>query len=365
MKYLLSVIVALVMLGSHTSIYAEGKLKGFLKSKAYEMELPYEDEAPQGEVFPLGVQAGAIESHGLIQIYFVSSDETTDQFKLRRGELSFKGSLTEDVSFFVMFDPSKNLAEDKKVSGTTVRQVKKDASVLQDLGLTLKVLNQKVVVGQFKRPMSLEGLQSSGVLELLERATVVQVLGDKRDVGAMVQGDVTAFKMQYMVALYNGEGSNSPETNEKKDVAAMVIWKPLNQTQVYGSVYEGTQGATNAAQDRLGVGGRTQWGPVLVRLEYLTAKDGAVEKDGWYVLGSYSFADQELKLLKPLRVSARYEEWDANKDDAKELHIVTVGAQYLLDPKETSKVGVDLFYTDGKGSEPDDFGVSAGWMGKF
>ena len=329
-------------------------LKGLFKSQAYQMEMPYEDDAvSSARILNTSGILQNVEVHGLVQLYFVSSEETVDQFKLRRGEISFKGTLTDNTSFFVMIDPAKNT------------QGKKDSSILQDLGLTLKVLNNKVMVGQFKRPISLEGLQSSTTLELLERATIVRVLGDKRDMGVMVQGEATAFKLQYMVGVFNGEGPNVAEANQKKDVAAMVIWKPTDKTQLYASAYEGSQSAKNDVQDRVGTGGRVEWGPVAVKVEYLQAQDAKVEQDGWYVLASYPLAHLGIEVLNPVKVAARYEEWDANKDDAKEQHTWTLGAQYSLDPKDISKVGVDFFYLDGKGQEQDDYGVSLGYQGKF
>ncbi len=220
-------------------------------------------------------------------------------------------------------------------------------------------------MGQFKRPISIEGLQSSPTLELLERATVVRVLGDKRDVGALVQGEVVAYKLQYMVGVFNGEGANVAEANQKKEVAAMVLWKPSDNSQVYASAWEGSQGALNDTQQRVGTGGRLQWGPVAIKAEYLQGQDGKVEQDGWYLLAAYPLSQWGIEVLNPVRLAARYEEWDANRSDRKEQHIWTVGGQYALDPKEVTKLGLDLFYLDGKGQEKDDYGVSFGYMGKF
>ncbi len=334
-----------------------------LSQDSYEMEIPFEEGI---EVKPLALPlVKTVEIHGLVQLFFVSSDETTDQFKLRKSELSLKAAITKEADFFIMIDPSKNISESKTVSGTTVRQVKKDGSILQDLGVTLKVLNSKVVVGQFKRPISLAGLQSSGTLELLGRATIVQVFGDKRDMGAMVQGELKTFKLQYMLGLFNGEGANTQDTNDQKDLAALLVYKPLNEALFYFSRYEGTQGANNNTQDRWGVGTRLENGPVLLKVEFLKAQDAQIEKDGWYVLAAYRLNSLNVEALKPVRLALRYEEMDANRSDDAEVHMWTLGGQYLLDEKELSKLAAEVFYLDGKGQEKDDLGLSLGYQGRF
>ena len=343
-------------------------LRNLFHSNAYHMDMPYEEETRSER--NVGILGGAslvksLETHAFIQVFSVASQETMDQFKLRRGEISFKGVLTDSADFFVMFDPVKGLSENKTVSGTTIKQFKKDASILQDLGLTFKVLNNKLVIGQFKRPISLEALQSSGALELLERATVVQILGDKRDVGAMVQGEVKTFKLQYMIALFNGEGPNNADLNKQKDVSGMLTFKPWEEAQLYVSVYEGTQGAFNDAQTRYGVGGLWNKGPYVLKMEYLTAKDGSIEKDGWYILGAYSLSNLGVEFLKPVRLAVRYEEWDADTANDVEIHLWTFGGQYFLDEKGASKLAADIFYQDGKGQEKDDLGLMFGFQGKF
>ncbi|MBI3018414.1 MAG: hypothetical protein HYY61_00755, partial [Deltaproteobacteria bacterium] len=196
-----------------------------------------------------------VEWHGLVQVWFTGSDDTPDQFKLRRGELHAKGSLTEDLEFFVMIDPAKSLFENKSVAGTIVRQAKKDASVLQDLGLTLKLPHQiKLTFGQFKRPLGIEGLQSSSQVELMEKALVTREFTDKRDMGIKVEGAVEPLKLQYLVGFFNGEGPNSGDTNDQKDISGMLILKPVEDFRLFVSAYEGTQGIHNDTQGREGTG---------------------------------------------------------------------------------------------------------------
>ncbi|MBI2646148.1 MAG: hypothetical protein HYW85_03830 [Deltaproteobacteria bacterium] len=308
-----------------------------------------------------------VEWHGLVQVWFTGSDDTTDQFKLRRGELQLKGALSESLDFFVMLDPAKSLFENKSVAGTIIRQAKKDASILQDLGLTVKLPHDlKVTFGQFERPIGLEGLQiSSSQLELMERAIISRELADKRDIGVRAEGNVAPLKLQYVVGFLNGEGPNTGDTNDQKDVAGMLILKPVEDLRLFVSAYEGTQGIQNGAQRREGIGSEFRHGPFTLRGEYLRAKDVNAKKDGWYVLGAYRLRDLGIETLNPVRVAARYEEWDANRSDVLEIHMVTVGAQYLLDEKENNKLSLDYFYSDGKGSEEDDQGIFFGFQGKF
>ena len=321
------------------------------------------DRLPPAEVKEI---LNKTEIHGLVQAWYVSSQETTDQFKLRRGEIQLKGHVTDNVEFFVMIDPTKSVSENKTVGGTTVRQLKKDGNILQDLGVTLRVLkNMKLSMGQLKRPIGFEGLQSSSQLELQERAIVSRELSDKRDIGATVQGDVASLKVEYIVGVFNGEGPNTSDTNDKKDVAGILIFKPNPGVKFYISAYEGSQGVQNDVQRREGVGVQVENGPVLLRSEFLEGKDLNVEKQGWYVLGMFRLNALGLETLDPLRVAARYEEWDADESDAAEVHIVSVGTQYFFDEKGFTKFGLDYFYSDSKGSEGDDKGLSFGYQVKF
>lgn len=280
--------------------------------------------------------------------------------------MQLKGKITDDVEFFVMVDVAKTISENKTVGGTTIKQLKKDGSILQDLGLTIQVLkNLKLVMGQMKRPIGLEGLQSSSQLELQERAVVSRELSDKRDIGAEVQGEVLPLKVEYIVGVFNGEGPNTSDTNDQKDVAGILIFKPDPGVKFYVSAYEGSQGIQDGVQRREGTGVQVENGPVLLRGELIEGKDLHVEKEGWYVLGMYRLNALGLKALDPVRMAARYEEWDANESDAAEVHILTVGPQYFFDEKGFTKLGLDYFFSDGKGAENDDQGVSFGYQAKF
>ena len=300
---------------------------------------------------PQNVQLGALLEQlklgGFFQAWYIASDEQIDQFKIRRAELSLNGDLTDEASFKIMFDLAK------------------DTQQLQDLILTLKLLGHKFSMGQFKRPLSLEGSQTSASkLEVMERADSVRAYGNQRDRGAKVEGKFDPAKLSYIVAIFNGEGKNK-DTNDQQDLAGMLIFQPIDQLGFYAATYDGSKGVDADAQRRNIVGIKFEQGPLHIRGEYLEGKDANIEGQGWYVLGAYDLSDLDIEMLENLSLAARYEEWNKDLEDNSEIEVYTIGVQYFLDPKEYNKLSIDYILIDGKGTEKDSHGMTFGFQGKF
>ena len=315
-------------------------------------EMSFEQEPQDDQGVKIEVNVGEakrikLQFNGLLQAWYVNHSEELDQFRMRRSELKLKGNVSEGIDFFVMVDPTK---KDKLFS---------------DFGLSLNHIPYiKLTAGQFKIPVSLEGIQSSGELETVERAYVSKTLGDKRDVGAKVEGECAPIKLKYIVGVFNGEGENADEKNDQKDVAGMLMWMPVKELNIVGSYYEGEQGIHSQAKRRYGAGVRFERGSILIKGEYLEGKDVDVEADGWYVLAAYRLDELGYEVLKPVQLVVRYEEWIPNRDKSDCLNVWTVGGNYFLDPKY-SKLQLDGLLMDGQGSFEGGVGVTAGWEIKF
>lgn len=85
-------------------------------------------------------------------------------------------------------------------------------------------------IGKVKSPVGLERLQSGGSLALVERAFPTE-LAPNRDLGAQLQGDLFANRLNYVVGVYNGapDGRDAATTNPDNEFeyAARVFWEPF------------------------------------------------------------------------------------------------------------------------------------------
>jgi hypothetical protein len=115
--------------------------------------------------------------------------------------LKFAGNASRTIAWAIMVDPAKALAVNSSLSNpvevplpSPSHQVVK---ILQDAFITFDYHPRlAVTVGQFKVPLSREGLQSSAELDT-ERALFITdrrrggTYGDVRDVGVMASGSLT------------------------------------------------------------------------------------------------------------------------------------------------------------------------------
>jgi len=133
-----------------------------------------------------------------------------------------------------------------------------------------------VAVGQFKAPISLEGLWSSARLLFPDRSPVVKKYADFRDIGLRV---VKKFKyFSFNAAVLNGAGQNSLSTSSNKNLALRVEVYPIEGLTIGGATFN-TVGIfsdnTIPWRDRYNASIRFErWG-FLVQGEYIYARDRA------------------------------------------------------------------------------------------
>ena len=217
--------------------------------------------AQERDVKPQDGQSGfgQIEFSGLLQAWYSSGDAGFDDtFRIRRTELKFTGEALRQLNWTVMVDPAKLLSQNPNVN--------RARGILQDAFITLSFHQRlNLNVGQFKVPLSLEGLQSSAGLDT-ERALFISdrarggAYGDVRDIGVMAYGPLTD-QLDYKLGFFDGSGDTRDEVrNEQKAVAGRVSYRPtfLPGLQVGTSGLRGN-GATieHARRDRLGADSST------------------------------------------------------------------------------------------------------------
>jgi hypothetical protein len=202
----------------------------------------------------------------------------------------------------------------------------------------------QVTAGQFLLPFSLEQLTSGSKLLTIERAMVSNALADHRDIGIRFAGTLMEEKVGYGAAVVNGNGINTTDENEKKDIVARVVARPwctgegpLCGLTAAGGIQIGEQ--TVWGVDELGADvdlgdekrtryiGTIQWvyGGIDVQGEYLYEKwdDTDVESDGFYIQGGYGWPVNGM-IVEPVVKYESYDPDDAVSDD--ETSVITIGA---------------------------------------
>jgi phosphate-selective porin len=172
--------------------------------------------------------------------------------------------------------------------------------------------------GQYKTPFAAEYLTSLADVETADRASVVDSLAPKRDIGLM--GEYSAGKQITAYAgVFNGEGTNLT-TNTDSTVlgVARVAVHPLPRIGI----------GLNAARyfgdsTRYGVDATYDDGRIVARGEFLGQSRDATTADddwGWYLLGAYG-------VVPEVQVVARYEEFERpGVSPQSRIHAWTVGA---------------------------------------
>jgi hypothetical protein len=280
---------------------------------------------------------GKTTLQALAQVWFVgSSRDTNTTFRLRRMELYLGGEIIPKVEWNTMIDAAKTISLNQ---GPPVTVNQGSSNILQNLFLTYKLHPLATVdIGQFKVPLSMEGLRSSAALYTVERSIFNTLpltngrVGDIRDVGLQLRGTTpvpigTEGRAEYAIGVFNegGTGQNTLDTNDQKAFIGRAALFPVKDLRV--GVYGGRSGTKNVARDRLGGELSYRWGPHVVEAEYVSTKDAppAVTGRGWYALYAYD-------LTPHWQLVARYEEWDPDIGSTRDLEQdVTVGVNYLIE----------------------------------
>ncbi|MEK6372237.1 MAG: porin [Acidobacteriota bacterium] len=229
---------------------------------------------------------------GLIQGWYVAGDAGfNDTFRIRRAELRVSGDLTRKFGWVLMIDPAKSLT----VSSGTVNQASR---VLQDAFITVAVPHGATVqFGQYRVPLSREGVEPVVTLDTVERALFLADrarggnYGDIRDIGVSLRGTLGG-RYDYHVGVFNGSGESQNDTDreDRKAVVGRFV------ARMPGGLRLGASGAWGGAaevgrprRDRLGGELLYTRGPVKLAAELMTGRDGALERRGFYAHAGYRF----------------------------------------------------------------------------
>ena len=224
-----------------------------------------------------------------------------------------------------------------------------------------------VRIGQFKNPLTLENQISPSSLEFSNNSLVGnyfaaitssdKLIGGQggRDAGLMISGQIlpskSSSKLEYKLAVMNGNGINQADNNSQKDLIAALSYKPCSAAELYGSIEEGRGNVVevskyntlklkeNYRRARWSLGAEVKTPICNFRSEYIAGHDGGASSEGYYGTAT-------LHLTERLDLIGSYENLDRNKDmgGAAEETNYLGGVQYWFYPR--CRLSVNYTYID-------------------
>jgi phosphate-selective porin OprO and OprP len=274
---------------------------------------------------------------GYIQAYGASWDPGTDTFQLPRARLVLNGAIVKDLSFKVSLDLAKSVGLlDAQIEFTPFREA----------GLRF---------GQFLVPFSLDSVTSAADVDMVNRPAVVDALAPSRDIGSSGRdAGIAAFGRwsiaEYALGLFNGSGLNKADEDGHKDFSGRLVLRPAKFLAVGGSLYRGerspAEGEPLADRNKEGLEAQFALDRILVKGEYIHARDGLVSKAGWYATaGVYALPGKVQALV-------RYDALDLDRAVANDgTHIVTFGVSWFIAGRTKLQVNYEIHGLQGVGRE--------------
>ena len=161
-------------------------------------------------------------------------------------------------------------------------------------------------VGVQKVPLSLGNLLSPATIETINPArAVMEVTGGERDItngtntgrdlGIEIFGELIHYDthslIDYKAGVFNGVGAQAIKDNNKyKDYVAMLFFQPIKGWRIGGSALYGKIGSNSGEYKE-----RTVWNVgteydnrfMMIRAEYIGAKNSPTDRKGAYILGMW------------------------------------------------------------------------------
>ena len=259
---------------------------------------------------------------GFVQgMYLANFDEdfklTDNTFRMRRVRMSVEGNLAKGLTYKIQGDFSRS-------------------PMLVDAFVKYKVCNEFAIqIGQFKTPFSIESPINPVNLEIFDYGESVQKLVGYsdvcgvgslgRDLGIMATGSLFPVETQngekfgiidYSIGVFNGNGANQLDNNNRKDVVGRLELHPgLKALTLSGSYYYGKytkDDNVNCTRNRWAAGAQYNDGKFVLRGEYISGTTGVAptvipedlgyfNSNGYYGVIGYNLQAGEQKIMPVLR----------------------------------------------------------------
>lgn len=242
---------------------------------------------------------GKIRFTGLIQGWYQAGNGINNSLRFRRAQLRFTGQLLPKVRWTVMIDPSRALSVN--TTTTTIGGIpvitsispNQASRIFQEAVISLSYIKDvNIDIGQFKIPLSQEGLQSSSALDTVERALFLTDrirgggLGDVRDFGVQFSGPLGK-DFNYQIGVFNGVGEtqNALDSNQGKALVGRFVVRPpfVKGLQLgISGAWSNFERLSNTRRDRLGGEFLYANKKVRIKTEVMGAADGDFRRLGFY-----------------------------------------------------------------------------------
>ena len=285
--------------------------------------------------------------YGMIQ-YQASDQEDAENngFNLRLVRMALEGRAHKDFYWKAQMQINGNTYDPDK-SKTDIRLV--------DLfGEWQKYEFFKVKAGQFKRPFTFENPMhpiTQGFMSYSQNVTKLAGFSDRtgeqgsngRDIGLQVQGDFLKNDngrnlLHYQVGVFNGEGINQKDRDNRKDIIGGLWVVPVTGLRIGAFGWTGTRAAVGE-KNRYAFSGEYAKDDWTFRTEY-------IHSQGWNATHTIDKADGIYALcIAPVQknkfhVKARYDLYREAKEWGQSKTMYEVGADYVF----TKNLQVNLEY---------------------
>ena len=269
-------------------------------------------------------------------------------FNLRLVRLALEGRAHEDFYWKAQMQINGNTYDPDKA--------KTDIRLVDLFGEWQKYEFFRVKAGQFKRPFTFENPMhpiTQGFMSYSQNITALAGFSDRtgeqgsngRDIGLQVQGDVLKIDgrnwLHYQVGVFNGEGINQKDKDNRKDIIGGLWVMPVEGLRIgafgwTGSRYmeitnvTGTKDTLSVSKNRYALSAEYAMNDWTFRSEYIHSQGfGKDMKKGDKADGIYALCIAPV-IKKKLHVKARYDLYRAQKDWVTSKTYYEVGADYLF-----------------------------------
>ncbi|MFH1904356.1 MAG: porin [bacterium] len=281
-----------------------------------------------------------------------SGKKDYDTFKVSDDSLDIEGEIADEWNYGI------SLTMNEQDNGSNLRDI-----WMQYTGLPYVA----VTAGQFNVPFSEEHLEGQ---DTIEKAEVVASIAAEKDVGVAISGDILDEKITYVLGVFNGNGINTSDDNDQKDIIGRVVVSPFKAN---GGILDGlsigvsaqggrqpneTSGGITYGGDRTRIGGLLKYeGNIANRgfklqSEYIQQKrdrddqKADISSDGWYAQATYELTPKWLSVYK----HEMYNPSGKSSGDTRRTN--TVGIKYTFN--EYTNIQMDyrtLEYPNSKGGQ--------------
>jgi hypothetical protein len=229
--------------------------------------------------------------HNNLEVDASSITTNNNCFDVRRARLDFKGGFRAlDYRLQVEFAKSPKIL---------------------DAFITWKATPYlNVQAGQYKIPFSLENPYGPTTLETIDNSLVIiglvnyndvsGVSANGRDMGISVHGGFLPrngdyYTLNYHTGIFNGNGINTSDNNNAKDLSGIFTVKPFKELSIAASWYLGS-----GHRIRGGIGTRYENKRFLARAEYIAGETDDLLSEGYYAVFGY-------RVTPALQLIAKYD----------------------------------------------------------